>query len=268
MNKDIKPAKGYYSILQYVPDLERVEGANIGVVLFCPEKRFLDVKMAGGNDRVRRFFDTENLDLDRIKAMKTVFAERIRQQSDSLFTAEDFKLFIETRANQMILTEPRPMKVFEPRQDLEHLYEKLVGGRQKTDNPSLTKRKIIRKFDEALEERALKPLIKRDVQIKLPLLHRTETYPFSYQNGQPNLIKPVVFGSDENQTIAKSCRLAVEGDNLAEQNYKLNVLAGIENERNDTRQTISDILKRYKVKLFFTSQIDELADFIKETAHH
>jgi hypothetical protein len=70
MNSNVRPAKGYYSILQYVPDLERVEGANIGVILFCPEKRFLEVKMAGGNDRVRSFFGSNNLDLARIDAMK------------------------------------------------------------------------------------------------------------------------------------------------------------------------------------------------------
>jgi hypothetical protein len=41
MNNKLIPAKGYYSILQFVPDLERAEGANIGVALFCPDKGFL-----------------------------------------------------------------------------------------------------------------------------------------------------------------------------------------------------------------------------------
>jgi Protein of unknown function (DUF3037) len=267
MNNSTKPAKGYYSILQYIPNLERAEGANLGVVLFCPEKRFLNIKMAGGNDRVRRFFDTENLDLGRLNAMKTAFSERIRQQADVIVTPEDFKLFIETRANQMVLTEPRPMKVFDPREDLESLCEKLVGGRHKTEQQAITKQKIIKQFDEVLQKRELSPLIKKNVQIELPLLHRTETYAFSYQNGQPNLIKPVVFGSDENQTFAKSCRLAVEGDNLSDKNYKLNVLAGFDSEEGDNRQTVRDILGKYDVNLYFTSQIDELADYIKETAH-
>lgn len=56
MKRSTKPAKGYYSILQFVPDLERSEGANIGVVLFCPDKRFLDVKVSHNNDHVRHFF--------------------------------------------------------------------------------------------------------------------------------------------------------------------------------------------------------------------
>jgi hypothetical protein len=38
MNSNTTPVRGYYSILQFVPDLKRSEGANIGVVLFCPER--------------------------------------------------------------------------------------------------------------------------------------------------------------------------------------------------------------------------------------
>ncbi len=267
MNNNFKPAKGYYSILQYVPNLERAEGANVGVVLFCPEKRFLDVKFSGGNDRVRRFFDGEKLDLTRISAMKDAFAERIRQQTDFIISGEDFNLFVETRANQMILTAPRPIKVFDPCADLENLCEKLVGGRQKAEQKTLTEKRIVRQFDEVLQKRRLGNLIERNVQIELPLLHRTETYPFGYQNGQPNLVKAVVFGSDENQTIAKTCRLAVEGDDLSEHNYKLNVLAGFEQANIESRQTVRDILRKYDVNLYFTSQIEELADFIKKTAH-
>ena len=60
MNSSQKPSKGYYSILQFVPDLERAEGANIGVVLFCPERRFLDVMVSHNNDRVRHFFGGQN----------------------------------------------------------------------------------------------------------------------------------------------------------------------------------------------------------------
>jgi hypothetical protein len=41
MDRNATPVRGYYSILQFVPDLERSEGANIGVVLFSPERHFL-----------------------------------------------------------------------------------------------------------------------------------------------------------------------------------------------------------------------------------
>ena len=58
--------KGYYSIIQYCPDLSRLEAANIGVLLFCPEVRFIRAKTSAGNDRIRRFFGTDILDKERL----------------------------------------------------------------------------------------------------------------------------------------------------------------------------------------------------------
>lgn len=47
MNNGSTATKGYYSILQYVPDPERAEGVNIGLMLFCPEKGFLRIQTSG-----------------------------------------------------------------------------------------------------------------------------------------------------------------------------------------------------------------------------
>ena len=33
--------KGYFSLVQYCPDLARQEAANVGVVLFCPDLQFI-----------------------------------------------------------------------------------------------------------------------------------------------------------------------------------------------------------------------------------
>ena len=35
------PLKGYYSIVQYCPDLNRGETANIGIVLMVPDRGYL-----------------------------------------------------------------------------------------------------------------------------------------------------------------------------------------------------------------------------------
>lgn len=128
------PARGYYSILQYVPDLERSEGANIGVVLFCPDTRFLKVQTATGNDRVRRFFRPEesvDLDLDRLNSLKAAFEERLAVEAARVQTLEEFRQFIDSRANQILLTAPRSIKVFDPQTELATLFEALVGGRRK-----------------------------------------------------------------------------------------------------------------------------------------
>jgi hypothetical protein len=131
MSNDLIPAKAYYSILQFVPDLERAEGANIGVVLFCPDKGFLKAQTATGNDRVCRFFGPEkDIDLDRLSAFKAAFEERVLAEAARIKTLEEFRHFVHTRANQLLLTKPRPIKVYDPEADLARLFDTLVGERQ------------------------------------------------------------------------------------------------------------------------------------------
>jgi hypothetical protein len=42
-----------YTILRVVPSVERGERFNVGVVLFCRQRRFLDVRVALDEDRLR-----------------------------------------------------------------------------------------------------------------------------------------------------------------------------------------------------------------------
>jgi hypothetical protein len=91
MNNNLIPAKGYYSILQYVP----------------PDKGFLKAQTATGNDRARRFFGPEeniDLDLDRLNAFKAAFEERVLIEAAKIMTLEEFRHFVSTRANQLLLS--------------------------------------------------------------------------------------------------------------------------------------------------------------------
>jgi hypothetical protein len=58
--------KGCYSIVQYCPDLGRFEGANVGVLLFCPERAFLKALTIRNYSRIIRFFGTEGHDWKRL----------------------------------------------------------------------------------------------------------------------------------------------------------------------------------------------------------
>ncbi len=269
MNDNRKPSKGYYSILQFVPDLERAEGANIGVVLFCPERRFLDVIVSHNNERVRHFFGGhggQQFDLQRIDSMKASFSERVRNSVNSIVTPDNFKLFIDTRANSLRLTDPRPLKVFEPVRELGELFDLLVGSRTKATQQPMTTRRIVRKFDEELKKRNIGELVKRDVQIAMPLFHTIETYPFAFQNGQQNVVKPVAFGTKAEIVIQKASRLAIEGKNLSEHNHKLNVIASFNNGQE--RDLVVGVLAQFDVPLYRESDTAEFVDLIAKTAHN
>src|SRR5437867_2388273 len=118
--------KGYYSLVQYTPDVSRQEAANVGVVLFCPEVPFLEARLSSSNHRVRRFFGEEADQYRHLNAMKQSLADRFRVERADFQTLADLQGFVETRANKLVLTNPKPVKVFDPSKELAALYHELV----------------------------------------------------------------------------------------------------------------------------------------------
>lgn len=103
--------KTHYCVIQYCPDLTRLEAANVGVLLFCPEKHFLKARTVQGNQRIRRFFGSEGHDWSRIESFKAGFEERVSVEQGNISKLEDLEKFIATRANLIQVSDPRPMKV-------------------------------------------------------------------------------------------------------------------------------------------------------------
>ena len=129
------PRTGYYSLLQYCPDLARVEAANIGVILFSPEDGYLRARTAPANDRVRKFFGSTAGDLDQISAMKRMFERRLEVESGNIRDLAAFRRFASLLANELLVTPPRAVRVEEPDADLMQLFEELVTGRVRRELP-------------------------------------------------------------------------------------------------------------------------------------
>jgi len=125
-------AKGHYSLIQYCPDLSRLEAANVGVLLFCPERRFIQARVSHKNDRVRRFFGSGGWDGAQLNALRDSVVRRLEVERDSFRSVDDLQRFVALQANELQLTAPRPVKVFEPEEDLAKLFHELVdeGARQ------------------------------------------------------------------------------------------------------------------------------------------
>jgi hypothetical protein len=119
----MSPTRGYYSLIQFCPDPARLEAANVGVVLFCPDLGFIKAKTARGNDRLRRFFRAESFDRRRVDAAKRAIVDRLNVEAERFKTPDDLRGFIDTRANDIVLTAPRPMRVSEePEAELARLF--------------------------------------------------------------------------------------------------------------------------------------------------
>lgn len=270
MSKQASFTKGYYSILQYVPDLERAEGVNVGVALICPERDFLKARTVKDNSRIKRFFKNAEIDLKRLTALKEAFEERIEAEAKRILTVEEFQHFIDTRANNLRLTSPRQVKLESPEVELQRLFESLVEDDAQVDPATRSITEVKKQFRELIKRHNLSDKVKERVAYQLPLLGKCETYPFGYRNGQPNVVDTVSFeATDERAIEDRACRVVVEGQDLSRLNepVKLNIIGSFRPDQQERAAHIRRLLEENRISLHTASDIEALVEEIAATAH-
>jgi hypothetical protein len=264
----MKPSKGYYSLIQYCPDLGRLEAANVGVLLFCPERHFLKARLSANNSRIIHFFGSEGHDWVRLRAFKKGLEDRIALEAPKVQTVEQLDRFIAQRANLLQITPPRPMKVIDPESDLVQLYQELIGGPASRSSPTTLRRYIGEKLSTAGLERK----IRHDIAVTVPVLQKQIEIPFGFQNGRFNLINPVRFeAADPDRSLITACKYAVEGRSLHEHPdpqlgpLQLVVVGKFRSKDQESPKRVKRVFQEYEVKLFRMSEIPQLIQEIRET---
>ena len=262
----MKLTKGYYSLIQFCPDPSRLEAANIGVVLFCPELDFLEVRIAGDNSRIQRFFGRQAFDWSRVNSYKHGIKERLEIEGKDFRNVEDLKAFGQRRGNSIQLTTPRPVTVQDPQKDLESLFDEVVGQRKRPQ----TVKGFRKRFSEQLLEAKLGSKLKRDIEISIPSIRREIEVPFGYQNGRFNLIQPVSFqASDPDQVRKTASSHAIEGLALYEHpdrklgNLELVVVGQFRTNEKAVREDVKRILQQGRARLYATNEVDDLIQEIR-----
>lgn len=261
--------RGYYSLVQYCPDRSRMESANVGVVLFCPELDFLQIKFAIGNDRLRRFFGSPNFDAQSIKSAKLAITNRFRADGASFRTIEDLEHFINTRANALVMTAARPIRVDNAREQLHKLFRELVVDAEH-DRPARQAKKAL---DAVFKRPDLQSRLKFDQVVKVPIIGRELKAPYAYQNGALNLIKPQDFPANEASASDTAMRLAMEGNLLwkhsqQEVRTKLIVVSSFVHDSDaKLAQRITGLFEKYEVETIPVSRVDELATRVEREGH-
>ncbi len=120
------PTQGYYSIIQFCPDLGRCEAANVGVLLFCPKLGYLKAMTNPSNNRIIRFFGPDSHDWAQIDVLKQGVVDRVELESHWIKSLADLRHFIALHANLFQFTSPNPARVTNPDHDLQDLFEELV----------------------------------------------------------------------------------------------------------------------------------------------
>jgi hypothetical protein len=249
--------------------LSRLESANVGVLLFCPEKDFLAARMSRENTRIRQFFGSEGHDWKRINSFKKGFEERLEVERENIQSLEDLERFIATRANELQITPPRSMRVENPETQIDELFNELVGGHPMRQRQSNLRQYIGNRFDSA----GISHKLRQDIRVTVPVFNREVQVPYGYQNGRFHLIQPVRFESREPlQVVSTACRYAVEGRSLHESTdaelgpMKLVVVGKFSGETGDTKATVERIFAEHEVRLFRLEELPNLIDEIRRTA--
>ncbi len=264
-------SKGYYCVIQFCPDPSRAEAANIGVLLFCPERRFISARTAGRNTRVRQFFGPDSFDRQQLDAAKRAIEERLQVERDQFRSLDDLERFIDTRANEIIITPPRLIRVVDPERELADLFDELVGGpaRREPRQPEIPE------LDQALRAPRLRARILFDQRVEVPVLGRAINVPYAYRNGRLNLVKPQNFSAEERPATLAAIRLAVEGDLL--QRYpepsgterRLIVVSAFAGNGDMTplRNRVAAILGEYSVRTVPCDAVRAFVDEVEQQAH-
>ena len=259
----MKPVKGYYSIVQYCPDRSRGEAANLGVILFVPDRDFLQTRISKSNDRVRKFFGHWNFDNNWLKQAKQAIANRLEQEKSFYKDLDSFKRFVQTRANELILTDPQPVRVVKPEEDLNKLFNQLV------DKDTAKRQKvIIEEMDHVFRSSRFVGRIEFNKRIDIPFAENKHVdIPYSFQNGRPNLIKPERFKSDP---MDKGLALAVRGDLLQQVENVFIVVPDIDKTLKqpvDLRHALNELFDHYKIRTVWPEERQDFINEVDQTAH-
>ncbi len=264
----MNPVKGHYSIVQYCPDLARREAVNIGVVLLVPDRAFLQTRMVADNERVRHFFGTMRDDAKLLTDFKKSFSARIEAEQGRVSTIEAFQKFIDTRGNQIQLTEPAFVKVRECQETIDKLFEQLVGGKAKLHKRESFTKSLLTRFEAS----KVADLIETNVPISVPILDRETRVPFAFQNGAFHLLQPVTFASDkEESNFNRALKYSMEGKILQEHPddeygpLKFNVIGRFAGMSDPSIPIVRKVLAESNVRLHLDHDLSGLFDEIRRT---
>ena len=259
----MNPNKGWFSIVQFCPDPNRLESANIGVLLFCPALCYLDARIASDNRRIIKFFGSENFDWTLVNSFKKGLKKRLQIERQNISDHEQLLDFVDRRANQIRISPPRSIRVTEPEQQLNELFAELVGDSVRREVG------VKDRLAESLEQPSLQSKLYKSISIEVPIDGRQLQVPFAFKNGRFNLIQPVRFRS--NDPLPTAYRYAVEGDSIYGTEHdtfgklKLLVVGNFRSRSDENRQIVKRVLQSHHVTLYAMDELETLVHEILAT---
>jgi hypothetical protein len=245
----------------------------VGVLLFAPARSFLRVRLAHGNDRIRRFFRDEAGDLAQVNLMKRMLEHRVEDEAGGIRTPGELQHFLTRFANELMFTALRPVRVENPEVDLTQLFEDLVGGGRVRRDVS-TDTDLVETLRLRFETPEFAQKIRRQTRVRVPVLGEELVADYAFQNGRLNLIQAKEFTQQRpSDVMREAMKTAVDGHLLFKHPdpkagaQQLVIVGEFGPATEQQQDKIKGMLADHEVMLYSADSLDQLVQRIRETAH-
>lgn len=123
MGKETRLKLCSYYVVRYAANLLRGEGSNIGVLLHCPEEKYLGCLFAAEYGWIRRI--NPRADLELLRELQEDFEQQI--ESHEADQPGYLKALSESLSNSIQLEGPRPCLLANPSAGIQQIYARNVG---------------------------------------------------------------------------------------------------------------------------------------------
>jgi hypothetical protein len=207
----VEPRKGHYSLIQFCPDRGRAEAVNVGLVLFVPADRRLEVRMATTSKRVQQVFGKGAIDPWWLKTVRESFERGLRTEhrAGRFESAEDLDRYFSTLGNDIIATPPRPTQVEDPHASLDRLFARFVGaatvGSEESEIPA-----VVKPLHDAFHRLSARVPVQFDQRFTIPGYPHHVLADYVYRNGEANLIRLLRIGESPARAFDQAVKLRGE----------------------------------------------------------
>ncbi|MFH1110238.1 MAG: DUF3037 domain-containing protein [Planctomycetota bacterium] len=274
----MKAEKGYYSLIQYCPDRGRAEVVNVGLVLFVPALRQLEVEMTRTARRVQQVFGKGTIDSWWLRTVRDSFERGLLNEHGAgrFASSEDLDRYFGTLGNDIIATPSRPTRVENPRESLDRLFARFVDA-TKSAVDELAIPTVVQPLDNVFRR-----LYDRLVSIQFDEHFTIAEYPhqiqadYVYSNGETNLVRLLTIAERPARAFDQAIKLGGESIvvkrhlRIDRREARLVVVAAPTSVTSTTDNTESKLAALYKdfpdAKWVPSSQIEDFAHCVETQA--
>lgn len=256
---------GFYSLIQYVPDHERAEGANIGVLVFCPQAA--DRVAAAWSPRPPHLRDLCRQDAPSEQDLGDLVQRLERRlHQDSPADLPGLIKALGREAGKLRLVTPRAVPVADLRETAQDLCRRLVGEVQHRERMPGK----IAEIEALRAEPGMAEIIRTGVTV--PVAGKMLRASYEWTNGKPNVVVHTRLRDDRTAADA-ACEWGGKGHLLLERPAdtiprKLAVVTRIDANVSDrARKDIGSIFEEFAVDWIPSENLPAYVARIRREAH-